>query len=284
MKKKSIRKLTGLVVVVVMVMTTLASCGQNKDQIYVVTREEGSGTRTAFAELAGVTDKEGRDIITQQAEVTNSTAVMLQTIAGNKNAIGYVSLGSLSEDVKAVKVEGIPVNIETIKNGEYEIARPFNIVTKSEMSEVTADFIEYILSKEGQKIVEKQGYIKDADARTYQKKNAIKGKITIAGSTSVAPVIEVIAASYMEMYPEVKIEIQQSGSSAGVIAVNEGVSDIGLASRELKGEENRLGLKSTKIAMDGIVVIVNKENIVENMSKNDIKRIFSGQSINWNDN
>lgn len=281
MKMKKIIKCTSLMVVAILLLTTMVSCGQNKNQIYVVTREEGSGTRTAFTELAGITDKDGRDMITQRAEVTNSTAVMLQTIAGNENAIGYVSLGSLSKDVKPVKVDGVQVSIETIKSGEYKIARPFNIVTKSKISDVSQDFIEFILSKEGQEIVEKQGYIKHSTAKEYKKKDNIKGKITIAGSTSVAPVIEVIASKYMEIYPNVKIEIQQSGSSAGVTAVNEGVSDIGLASRDLKGEENKMGLISTQIAMDGIVVIVNKENSMENMTRDDIDRIFSGQTSNW---
>ena len=280
MKNFNIKRLMIITLAVILILTT-TSCGEDNKEIYIVTREEGSGTRSAFVDLAGVKDQEGRDLITQRAEVTNSTAVMLQTIAGNKNAIGYVSLGSLSDNVKTTAVDGATINASNIKKGKYKIARPFNVVVGQQVSPLAEDFISFLLSQEGQKIVESQGYISQIAKDAYTEKEGLAGKITIAGSTSVAPVVEIIGEEYMNMYPQVKIEVQQSGSSAGVIAVKEGVSDIGLTSREVTKEELDGNMQVVKIAMDGIAIIVNKENSVENLSSNQVKEIFSGATGFW---
>ena len=281
------RKLMSVCVSMLIIITTVTSCSVD-GKIYPVSREEGSGTRSAFVELAGIVDDQGRDLITQKSEITNSTAVMLQTIGDNKDAIGYVSLGSMAPTVKGVMVDGVKATGDNIKDGSYKIARTFNLILGEKVDPLAGDFIEFIKSREGQGIVEAQGYVKEDGAKPYEMTDRLKaeggepgGKITIAGSTSVAPVIEVIGASYMEMYPNVKIEIQQSGSSAGIIAVKEGVCEIGLSSRELDGEEAGLGLTALPIAKDGIVVIVSPENPLDQLTSQQVKEIFQGEKEFW---
>ena len=276
-----------------MAVTTLVSCGGGGDDkkaaelpsgdITVVSREDGSGTRGAFTELVGVVDKDDNDITVKSAEITNSTSVMMQTVAGNDKSIGYVSLGSLSEDVKAIKVDGVEPTVENIKSGDYKVARPFNIVTKeSGISKLAEDFQKYILSEEGQKTIEDEGYIREDKAEAY-KPSGLKGKITLAGSTSVAPVMEVLAENYKKLNDGVEIEIQQSGSSAGIEAAIKGVCDIGMASRELKDSETKEGLKSTKIALDGIAVIVNNNNGIEDIATETVQKIYTGEIKTWED-
>lgn len=287
------RKLLTLGLCAVMAVTTLVSCGGGGDDkkaaelpsgdITVVSREDGSGTRGAFTELVGVVDKDDNDITVKSAEITNSTSVMMQTVAGNDKSIGYVSLGSLSEDVKAIKVDGVEPTVENIKSGDYKVARPFNIVTKeSGISKLAEDFQKYILSEEGQKTIEDEGYIREDKAEAY-KPSGLKGKITLAGSTSVAPVMEVLAENYKKLNDGVEIEIQQSGSSAGIEAAIKGVCDIGMASRELKDSETKEGLKSTKIALDGISVIVNNNNGIEDIATETVQKIYTGEIKTWED-
>ena len=281
------RKLMRVCASIIIIITTVTSCSVD-GKIYPVSREEGSGTRSAFVELAGIVDDQGRDLITQKSEITNSTAVMLQTIGDNKNAIGYVSLGSMAPTVKGVMVDGVKATGDNIKDGSYKIARTFNLILGEKVDPLAGDFIEFIKSREGQSIVEIQGYVKENGTKPYEMTDRLKaeggepgGKITIAGSTSVAPVIEVIGACYMEMYPDVKIEIQQSGSSAGIIAVKEGICEIGLSSRELDGEEAGLGLTALPIAKDGIVVIVSPENPLDQLTSQQVKEIFQGEKEFW---
>lgn len=280
-------KLLGVKVAILLAVSglllTMTSCG-NEGEIYPVSREEGSGTRSAFVELSGTVSDTGRDLITQHAEVTNSTAVMLQTVGDNHSAIGYLSLGSMAGNVKAIKVDGVEPTGENIKNGSYKIAREFNLVLGEEPDALAEDFIDFVISKQGQEIVEQQGYVKTSDGKDYEMidmGDEKDGKITIAGSTSVAPVIEFIGAEYMRMHPNVKIEVQQSGSSAGIIAVSEGVCQIGMSSRELGEDEKSLGLKSIPIGLDGIVVAVNPKNPVDQLSSQQIRQIFSGQVNQW---
>ena len=274
------KKFIGVFTVIIMIVTTMASCS-GEGKIYPVSREEGSGTRSAFAELTGMTKETGSDMITQRSEITNSTAVMLQTIAANENAIGYVSLGSMSDTVKGVKIDGVSGTAENIQKGSYKIARTFNLVVGEKLSPLTKDFISYITSRQGQNIVQQQGYIKKEGAPIYEKKKSMAGKITIAGSTSVAPVMEVIGARDMDLYPKVKIEIQQSGSSAGILAVSQGICQIGLSSREIQAGEANLGLTTVPIAKDGIVIIVSPENPVSQLSSQQVRDIFSGKREYW---
>lgn len=254
--------------------------------ISVVSREDGSGTRGAFIELFGIEEKndagEKVDLTTDMAEITNSTAVMMTTVAGNPNAIGYISLGSLNDSVKALKIDGAEATAENIKNGTYKVARPFNIATTADMSEAASDFITFILSDEGQAVVEENGYISQGSAGAYTASN-MSGKIVIAGSSSITPVMEKLKEAYIALNPNVTIEIQQNDSTTGMTSVAEGTCDIGMASRELKDSELEKGLQPTVIAMDGIAVIVNQENTVSDMTSDTVKAIFTGATTDWSE-
>ena len=263
----------------VLMAATAVGCGSQNEKITVVAREDGSGTRSAFSELMGVV-KDDKDNTTDTAEVTNSTSVMLTTVAGNKAAIGYVSLGSLNDTVKAVKVDGVEATAENVKAGKY--ASPFNIVTGKDLTPLAQDFISYILSTDGQAVVDEKGYISVTQGEAY-KASGQTGTLTIAGSTSVAPLMEVLADKYMALNSGVKIEIQQSGSSAGITSAVEGVCQIGMASRELKDSETAKGVTATKIAMDGIAVIVNKDNSYSELTSDQIRKIYTGETTRWSD-
>lgn len=265
----------------VLMAATAVGCGSQNEKITVVAREDGSGTRSAFSELMGIV-KDDKDNTTDTAEVTNSTSVMLTTVAGNKAAIGYVSLGSLNDTVKAVKVDGVEATAENVKAGKYAVSRPFNIVTGKDLTPLAQDFISYILSTDGQAVVDEKGYISVTQGEAY-KASGQTGTLTIAGSTSVAPLMEVLADKYMALNSGVKIEIQQSGSSAGITSAVEGVCQIGMASRELKDSETAKGVTATKIAMDGIAVIVNKDNSFSELTSDQIRKIYTGETTQWSD-
>lgn len=250
--------------------------------ISVISREEGSGTRGAFVELMGVVDEDDNDITTVNAEITNSTSVMITTVAGNPAAIGYVSLGSLSDEVKALKVDGVEATVDTVKSGDYKVARPFLLAYKDgSLSDVAQDFLNFILSDDGQAIIGEEGYISVAEGNTYEA-SGMSGKIVLAGSTSVAPVMEVLADAYKALNPDVTIEIQQTGSGAGITSAIEGVCDFGMSSRELKDSE-AAELASTQIAMDGIAVIVNNGNTLDDITSEQIKSIYLGETTDWSE-
>lgn len=275
------KKFLALLSCAVLMAATAVGCGSQNEKITVVSREDGSGTRSAFSELMGVV-KDDKDNTTDTAEVTNSTSVMLTTVAGNKAAIGYVSLGSLNDTVKAVKVDGVEATAENVKAGKYAVSRPFNIVTGKDLTPLAQDFISYILSTDGQAVVDEKGYISITQGETY-KASGQTGTLTIAGSTSVAPLMEVLADKYMALNSGVKVEIQQSGSSAGITSAIEGVCQIGMASRELKDSEIAKGVTATKIAMDGIAVIVNKDNSCSELTSDQIRKIYTGETTQWSD-
>lgn len=259
------------------------ACGAAKQSIDVITREASSGTRSAFVELLEITDANGNDAITTAAEITQSTAVVITTVAGDKNAIGYISLGALSDEVKAVRVDGVEATVANIENGSYCLSRPFNIAYQDgALSELAEDFVSYILSAEGQSIIENKSYIRAADGEAYEVKEGMSGKITLAGSTSVAPVMGDIADAYMALYPDVTVEIQESGSSAGITSAMEGVAEIAMSSRELKAEEAEV-LTTVKIATDGIAVVVNQENSVSELTSEQIRSIFLGELTDWSE-
>lgn len=254
--------------------------------ITVVSREDGSGTRGAFIELTGVEQKNeaGKkvDLTTVEAEITNSTAVMMTTIAQSENAIGYISLGSLNESIKAVAIDGAAATADAVKDKSYPIARPFQIVTSNDLSKITEDFIAYIMSEQGQKIVVDNGYVSEKSNGRYEG-SALNGKITIAGSSSVTPVMEKLKEGYLLLNPEVKIEIQQSDSTTGAISTMEGVCDIGMLSRNLKESEVDSGLTAQVIALDGIAVIVHPDAAVDTLSIEQVRKIFTGEMKRWND-
>ena len=260
------------------------TAGADDAEITVVSREVGSGTRGAFVELFGVQDEDDKgektDMTTEDATITSSTEVVMTTVAGNKNAIGYCSLGSLNDTVKAVKIDGVEATVDNINNGKYAISRPFNIATNGTPSEVTQDFINYILSEDGQKIVEENGYIKASDAGAF-KSNGAKGKIVVAGSSSVSPVMEKLMEAYKKVNTGADVELQESDSTTGMKNAIAKTCDIGMASRDLKDSETSAGLKATVIAKDGITVVVNKENSIDNLTKDQVNNIYRGKITTW---
>ncbi len=281
MKKKLVRILTAaLLGTTVFASTAFAASGT----INVVSREDGSGTRGAFIELFGIEEKQGDekvDMTTEDAIITNSTSVMMTTVAGDENAIGYISLGSLNDTVKALKIDGAEATAENVADGTYKVSRPFNIVTGEEISDAAQDFINYIMSADGQQIIEDNGYIKvDTEAAPYEAGEA-SGKVVVAGSSSVAPVMEKLKEAYEGVNSNVTVEVQQSDSTTGVNSAAEGICDIGMASRDLKDEESGLGLTATVIASDGIAVVVNTTNELEELTSEQVKSIFTGETTEW---
>ena len=257
----------------------------SKKAISVMSREDGSGTRGAFIELFGIEKKDANgkkvDYTTDEAAITNSTAVMLTSVAGDNYAIGYVSLGSLNDSVKAVKIDGAEATVSNINNGSYKISRPFNIAVKEGLSPVAQDFVNFILSENGQKVIAANKYIQ-IPAKAYSSSKA-SGKVVISGSSSVSPVMEKLIEAYKSVNPNAKIELQTSDSTTGVTNAINGTCDIGMASRGLKDSEKLKGVQEITIAIDGIAVIVNKENPVENMTKTQVEQIFTGKTTKWNE-
>lgn len=265
---------------------TEAAGGSMEGAIDVISREDGSGTRGAFIELFGVEQKDASgekvDYTTDDAEITNSTEVMITSVAGDKQAIGYISLGSLNDSVKALKIDGAAATVDDIKDGSYKIARPFNIVTTGEVSDVAQDFINFIFSEEGQKVVEDNGYISQGNQGAYTASGK-SGKVTVAGSSSVTPVMEKLAEAYKALNSDVTVEVQQSDSTTGVTSSIEGVCDIGMASRDLKDEETAKGAQGQVIAMDGIAVVVNNDNPVDDLTSEQVKDIYVGDTTDWSE-
>ena len=285
----------------VMCMGTMVACGSSgsasndsktgsagsssKSQtITVVSREDGSGTRGAFIELFGIEEKDASgkkvDNTTDDATITNSTEVMMTTVAGDEAAIGYTSLGALNSSIKALKVDGAEATAANVKSGTYKISRPFNIATKGTVSEVTQDFINYILSEDGQKIVESNGYISQGNSGAFTS-NGVSGKIVVAGSSSVTPVMGKLLEAYQKVNTGAKIELQENDSTTGMTAAIDGTCDIGMASRELKDSEKSAGLTNQVIALDGIAVIVNNKNSASNITSEQVKAIFTGETTDW---
>ena len=254
-------------------------------EVSVYSREDGSGTRGAFIELFGIEEKDANgdkvDLTTPTAAITNSTSVMMTSVAGDANAIGYISLGSLNNTVKALSIDGAEATAENVKSGTYKGARPFNIVTKDGVSDVAQDFIDYIMSSDGQKVVEENGCISVADNAGSYKASGKSGKIVIAGSSSVTPVMEKLAEAYKALNPDVAIEVNQSDSTTGVNMATEGTCDIGMVSRELKDSES--GVKATVIAQDGIAVIVNPDASIDELTSDQVKGIYIGELPTWED-
>lgn len=280
-------KLAAIFTSVALAATMLASCGGNSDKITVISREDGSGTRGAFIELTGIEEKDSNgnktDNTKKDALICKSTDVVLTQVSGDKNAIGYISFGSLNDTVKALKVEGVEPSTATIESGDYKIVRPFNIAVKDGLSDAAQDFENYILSSEGQDIIEKTGYIKiDKSAAAYASNNA-SGKVVVSGSSSVTPVMEKLAEAYQKANTNVTVDVQQSDSSTGIKDAINGTSDIGMASRDISDDELSQGIKSVTIAQDAIAVIVNKDNAVDDITMDEIKAIYTGSKTTWSD-
>ncbi|WP_417000718.1 substrate-binding domain-containing protein [Adlercreutzia sp.] len=255
--------------------------------ISVYSREDGSGTRGAFVELLGIEQADANgdkvDMTTSTAAITNSTAVMMTSVAGDPNAIGYISLGSLDDTVKAVSIDGVAPSAAAVKDGSYAIARPFNVVTKGDLSAPAADFFAFIMSADGQAVVSDNNYIAIDDAAAPFASNGASGKVVVAGSSSVTPVMEKLAEAFQAANPQVTVEVQQSDSTTGVNMAVDGTCDIGMASRDLKDSETGAGAEDTAIALDGIAVIVAPQSSVDNLTSQQVCDIYTGAVTNWAD-
>lgn len=262
-----------------------SSAGNPSGQVSVYSREDGSGTRGAFVELMGVEQKdaggEKMDMTTLSAAITNSTSVMMTSVAGDESGIGYISLGSLNDTVKAVSIDGVEPTAQNVKSGEYKVARPFSIVTGPQPSAVAQDFIDYIMSADGQAIVEEEGYIAVEDGASAYSGSGQSGKIVLAGSSSVSPVMEKLAEAYQALNSGVSIEVNQSDSTTGVNMATEGTCDIGMVSRDLKDSES--GVEAVTIAQDGIAVIVNNGSAIDGLTSDQVKGIYTGELATWED-
>ena len=289
------KKLAALVMSTLCVASLACGCGNgaadgsgnagaenSMKPITVVSREDGSGTRGAFVELTGV-EEDDVDNTTVDAIISNSTEIMMTTVAGDEYGIGYSSTGSLNDTVKALSVDGVEPTVENIKDGSYALSRPFNVATKGDASGLALDFMNYIMSAQGQQVVEENGYIAVADDAADFETSGEEGKLVIAGSSSVTPVMEKLVEGYQAINDEAEIELQESDSTTGMTAAADGTCDIGMASRELKDSETEAGLVSTAIAMDGIAVIINTGNELSDISTESVKAIFTGEVTDWND-
>lgn len=277
---KLLKKALALCLVLCMGTLALASCIETGTEIHLITREESSGTRSAFTELLGILDEDGNDAIVATAEITNSTNVMITSVAGDRNAIGYISLGALSADVKALRIDGVTPTVENIKNNTYKLARPFNLAyVDGTLSDVARDFLAFVMSSEGQALIAAEGYIATDGAPSYTPSGK-SGRVTLAGSTSIAPVMGKLKDAYESLNSNVAVEVNEGGSSAGMTAAINGTCDIGMASRELK-ESEKTKLASVRMASDGIAVIVHLENSVVDMTSEEVRRIYMGELTNW---
>ena len=297
---KKMKKMLAITMAVVMAAAAFTACGSDGGSngggeddgqaggqaIHVVSREEGSGTRGAFIELFGIEQKDANgdkaDHTIETAEITNSTSVMMQTIAGNEAAIGYISLGSLDDSVKALKIDGAEATADNVKSGDYKVSRPFNIVTKDGLSDAAKDFIAFIMSDEGQAVIEEEGYVSQGSQGAFKGAN-VKGEVKISGSSSVTPVMEKLAEAYQAVNKDVTVSVQQSDSTTGITDAAEGISDIGMASRALTDEELASGVSAQAIALDGIAVIVNLNNDLTEITSDSVLKIYTGEITSWAD-
>lgn len=273
-----------LAIVLMLVLALGLSVQALAEEITVVSREEGSGTRGAFIELfkVEVKDADGKkvDMTTEDAEISNSTQVVMTNVAGNPAAIGYISLGSLNDTVKALMIDGVAPSAEGIKDGTYKVARPFNIMLSAKAGDAAKAFVDFILSADGQKVVTDNGYVAASDAAAFAG-STIEGKIVVAGSSSVTPVMEKLAEAYKAVNPNADIEVQMSDSTTGVKSAIDGICDIGMASRELKDSEKEAGMTPIVIAMDGIAMIVNKDNALDGLTAEQVRQIYTGEVTDW---
>ena len=301
------KKIAAAVMMVSMVAVTAVGCGSSNgtdtkgadanqsdatsdwdetSDVTIVSREDGSGTRGAFIELFGIEEKQDDgtkvDMTTTDAQITNNTSVMLTTVADNEYAIGYVSLGSLNDSVKALKIDGAEATAENIENGSYKVSRPFNIAVKKDLNnKVAKDFMSFIMSTEGQKVVADEKYIAVADVKDYAGTKP-SGSSVVGGSSSVSPLTGKLIEAYKAVNPNASIELQTSDSTTGMTSTIEGSYDIGMASRELK-EEEAAELEPTVIATDGIAVVVNNANPLDELSADQVKDIYVGNVSTWDE-
>lgn len=251
--------------------------------IHVVTREDGSGTRGAFVEIAGVVDDNGDDMTTPTATVQNSTNGVMQAVAGDVHSIGYISLGSLDDSVKAISVNDVEATPENVQSGDYEVARNFNVTYGQELSEQAQDFYDFFFSAQAQEVVEEEGYVASVSDPEEYEASDVSGDITVVGSTSVEPLMQRFSEVYGELNPNANIDITAPGSGAGITAAIDGTADIGMASRELDEDESSEVMGTDAIAVDGIAVIGHNDNPTENLALEDVSGIYLGDITTWDE-
>lgn len=288
MKKTVLGVLAGVLALTVLFAGCTGGAFDAADEITVISREEGSGTRGAFVELFGVEEEdesgEKVDRTVATADVQTSTGVVLTSVSGNRNAIGYISLGSLNDTVKALQIDGVAPSVAAVKDGSYKIARPFNIAyNEASLSDAAREFIAYILSAEGQQIVEEAGYIPVSENAAAFASSSASGTVTVSGSSSVTPVMEKLKEAFAAVNANITVEVNMSDSTTGMTDAASGNCDIGMASRALKDSELSSGLTGTQIALDGIAVIVNPENPLTSLSGEQVKSIYVGDATVWAD-
>lgn len=267
------------VIQILLLALLLPGCRAEGNRLHLITREEGSGTRAAFVESLQITDSDGIDAVTVSAEVSNSTAVVLQTVATDPKAMGYVSLGALSGQVRPVSLDGVPPSDEAIRAGQYPLSRPFLLCWRT-LDDLGQDFVAFLLSSQGQAMFAPD-YLPAVKAPQPYAPAGLTGHLTVCGSTSVGPVMLQLAERYMEQNPGVSIDVQQTGSSAGIAGVIEGSCQLGISSRAITAEEAAQALTSRVMALDGIAVIVHPSNPVENLSVRQLRDIFLGEITSW---
>ena len=277
------KKMIKVTTIAMLAVTLLAGCGQASNSISVISREDGSGTRGAFNELFGIVQKgddgSKKDMTTKDANVVNKTDVMMTNVSNDTTSIGYISLGSLNDSVKALQIDGVTPSPETVKDGTYKVSRPFIVATKNDENPVAKDFMNFILSKQGQEVIAKSYISVDDNAKDFVSENP-EGKIIVAGSSSVSPIMEKLKELYMTINPNGIIEVQMTDSTAGITGVIDGTCDIGMSSRSLKDSEKEQ-ITGTEIALDGIALIVNKENEAVTLTQEQVKNIYTGQQTEW---
>lgn len=288
-----LKKITGMLVATAMVGTMLVGCGGSDSAagnsfISVVSREDGSGTRGAFIEITGVEAKDDNgdkvDYTTIDAQIANSTSIVMTSVAGDDNAIGYISLGALNDTVKAVAIDGVDATSDNVISGAYSVSRPFNIAVMDTLeNQAATDFMTYILSEEGQEVVGNNGCIAITEGVVPYVNSGVSGKVVVGGSSSVSPVMEKLIEAYAQVNTNVTVELQSSDSTSGMTLAADGTYDIGMASREVKEEEVALGLMPTVMAIDGIAVIVNNNSTVTSLTVDQVRDIFTGVITTWAD-
>ncbi|MDR0293854.1 MAG: substrate-binding domain-containing protein [Oscillospiraceae bacterium] len=280
------KKIFALALAALPLFTALTACsspagGFDKGTaITVVSREEGSGTRDAVRDLFDVKDADGKENVTEEAITADGTGVMISNVAGNPYAIGYCSVASLNDTVKALTIDGVAATAGNVKNGSYTIQRPFYLATLGEAEGLAKDFIDFILSAEGQAAMVKRCVPIDENAPAYSGGRP-SGNLVVGGSSSVTPVMQDLVEAYKAVNPNAAVTIQESDSSKGMNDAKSGAYDIGMASRALKDAEISDGLVPVHIALDGIAVIVHPENPLTALTNEQVRNIYNGEFTKW---
>jgi len=240
--------------------------------ISITTREDGSGTKTAFMELIGLKGKaDPANVVIQ-----TGTAGILTEIKGNPTAIAYESLGYVTSDVKMLNVDGVEATVANIKSGTYKISRPLSVVYQEDTLDdaVNTAFFNYLKSNDAQAIISDKGYVSVIDnAPAYTIDGSLSGSIDISGSTSLQPLMADLAAAFEDLQPNVSVTVSGGGSGTGYGNANDGVSEFGMISEEF-ALEKAPNCTHYVVCKDGIAVIVNNANPLDNITMDELMNIY----------